>query len=244
MDGADTVADIVAYVHSFPDSDRRTATSDLQGFRLDYIERMRSDPSLRPTLQPRVVKLNEVLQALYAHVATHQAPPGATPPGGRWAPGAIPPSLLAGTRTPTALERTEVGRAMTPVRTVGGVLPVFDATPVPPYADGYEARIRLRIADWITDTHAQMVAGRGPVEHANAANLHPMTRFEEIARVSKRESDAVFDSYATGPAFTAGVNLRDQWQEEQDMVSGVPPMPLADRIAKARDLVSLAAQPR
>ena len=240
VDGADTVSDIVAYVHSFPDSDRQTATSDLQSFRLDYIERMHNDHSLRATLGPRVVKLNEVLQALYAHVATHQAPAGTTPPGGRWGPGAIPPSLLAGTRTPTAAERTELGRAMTPVRTVGGVLPTFDATPVPPYIDGYEGRIRSRIGDWITDTHAQMVAGRGPVEHANAANLHPMTRFEEIAQVSKRESDAVFGSYATGSAFVAGVNLRDQWQDEEDRVNGPPVMPLADRVLQARNLVSYA----
>jgi hypothetical protein len=49
-----------------------------------------------------------------------------------------------------------------------------------------------------------------------------MKRFEEIASAAKQEVDAVFGSYASGPAFVGGVNLFDAWSKNDAEIFGKP----------------------
>lgn len=179
----------------------------------------------------------------HALTARTQAP-GQTPPSRHWPAGSVPPELLVGTQTPTSAERTAITQSLTPVATVGGALPTFQ--PNHSVHGSYEVRIRQFLQQWIDNKYANDVVGRGRTQHANPANVHPMSRFEEIGNAAKQEVDAVFGSYASGPTFVAGTNLFDQWQEYDEEVWGTPGaggvrtggLNTADKIDKARDLIS------
>src|SRR5208282_2128952 len=69
-----------------------------------------------------------------------------------------------------------------------------------------------------------MVAGKGPVEHGDPTKVHSLKELENIGNVSKRETDAVFGSYKTGPPLKADTklkrgNIHDLWADEQKKIS-------------------------
>jgi hypothetical protein len=112
----------------------------------------------------------------------------------------------------TPAEKTAATGVLTPVST-SGPLPTFK--PNLPDKGDYEPRIRARVRDVIDAELADLVVGKGPAEHADATKLFPMDRFTEIGNAAKTQTDKVFGSYATGPVFTPGVNLIDQFEDEE-----------------------------
>lgn len=236
--------ELAAFVLAIPEPFRGLAVSVMQSIRLMLVRAVRDGSAERDKVAPWIHSLDIALQLTYGQVAQSQAPAGTVAPEGGWAPGAAPADLLFGIRTPTAAERVDIGRALSPVRTVGGRLPTFQER-VGGVGPTYGQRVKDRIKQWIDGAYSTMVVGRGEAEHSDPTKVHPMSRFVDIAAIAKRETDAVFGSYARGPAFSAGVNLFDQWQEEKksvkgDPASGVAPMSAADRRSKARALVSYA----
>ncbi len=246
VDGADTADAIAAWIRTLAPADVERATADLQGMRVSLQSQLDGDESLRPTLEPKIQKADDALHTLYGATAALSSAGVGAPPGGRWAAGSIPPSLLAGTHALSAADRARVGPAMSPVATVGGVAPTF--RPTIPGQPPYDTRIRNRISAWITAHYASNVAGKGPTEHADPTKTHSLPRFQEIGNAARDEVNAVFGSYAQGPSFSPGVNLFDAWEQYDRRVWGTPgvggvrtgAMNAAGRRDLARDLISYA----
>ena len=203
IDKLPPVADLVTYINNLGADNRKQAIKDLEDIRIDYVDR---------EVSPDAVALMEkALQEIYRGVAQAQAP-AATAPEGGYAPGAAPAELMTGTRTLSAGEKAAATSALTPVPS-GGVLPTFK--PDIPGKGSYETRIRTRIRAVIDWQYADLVVGKGPAEHADSAKVFDMDRFKEIGNAAKKETDKVFGSYSKGPPFTSGVNLIDQFEDEE-----------------------------
>lgn len=129
-----------------------------------------------------------------------------------------PADPLADTRTINADEAAAFNAAIvTEPRTASGVAPTFE----PDNAHGnYEARIRARMLTIITNMNADAQADI--TRRADPANLHDFSTIENVAVASKRETDRVFGAYASGPAFTEGVNLFDAFEQESDTIASDP----------------------
>jgi len=147
--------------------------------------------------------------------------------------------LLAGTHSLTPAESDQAREALAPPRNVdpgtGAPLPFQSEVG----GQTYEERIKLFLNSWVDETHAAFVDGQGPAEHADEDNLHSFDRIAEICNAGKDEVDTLFGDYNTGPPFEAGVNLFDQWEEENDDLAG---MDDDQKLAKARDLVEYVLQ--
>ena len=125
---------------------------------------------------------------------------------------------LADTRSLNASEIAAFNAAIvTEPRTATGALPTFEADNT---HGNYEARIRARMLEIITNMHAdyQDQAHR----RAQPDSLHEWSSIEAVAAQSKAEADRVFGSYAQGPAFVRGTNLKDAWEEETKAINHDP----------------------
>lgn len=129
-----------------------------------------------------------------------------------------PGNPLEGTRT---LEQEEIDAfndaIVTEPRTADGNLPTFQQTTA---AGDYEARIRARMQEIIDQFHADFQ--QKETQRSQPDSLHEWNDIETVAAASKRETDRVFGSYSTGPAFQEGVNLFDAWEEESDAINNDP----------------------
>jgi peptidoglycan hydrolase-like protein with peptidoglycan-binding domain len=155
--------------------------------------------------------------------ATPSAPPASNT---EYAPGAAPAALTAGTRTITAGEDAAVEAALNPTPTVNpvtGLPPVFQPT----LSGGrvYEARIESRLGVELTDEYNSMAAGRAAQRAAPNA-LHAWADIEHVADQSKDAVDAVFGVWARRPAFRAGTNLFDRWEQQETAMAVMSPAQL------------------
>ena len=196
VDDLKTTAEVVAYVNGLSTADQRAATNDLEKGRLDYVTRSQSEDAI--TLMDRV------LQGIYAKEAK----------------GKSPAALMAGTHEPSAAEKELLRGAMVPPRRVDPVTHAaapFHSEIIDPVVGiplDYETRMTSRVEFWIKQSVASLVKDRGPAEHADAAQVNPMSRFTEIGKAAQQEVDQVFGHLKKGPGFVAGVNLFDQFEAE------------------------------
>jgi len=150
-----------------------------------------------------------------AAIARAKTPPGKPTTGVEYTHGKAPKELYAGTRKPSKTEATEADSLLAPVQAVDkstGKAVVFqeEIKGKGKYVD------RLReVIDAVIDVQfARMGKGKA-AEHANPANLHQLSDIANAGQASKDETDKVFGSYASGPAFNAASNLRDRWAVEE-----------------------------
>jgi len=163
--------------------------------------------------------------------ALAQAPGAATPPApqapnAEYATGTAPAALSAGTRTITASEDAAVEAALNPTPTVNpvtGLPPVF--APTLPGGRVYETRIEARLNTELTDEYDSMAAGR-TAQRATPDALHTWADIEAVADQSKTSTDAVFGVWARRPAFRAGANLIDRWEQQETAMAAMAPAQL------------------
>jgi hypothetical protein len=186
---------------------------------IEDLKKARSEWRGQRLFPERIHKIDEVLQKTYRDVAKAQAP-GVTAPIGGYPAGHIPPALTAGTHAPTIAEQDRLRDAMAPPRrtTSGGTLAPFRSK-TSTATDAYEQRIFKALHKIIDELWDSQAKDKGPTEHADAANVNPWSRYEEIAEVAKDETNAVFGSYNRGPALKHGAtahsgNLRDRFEQE------------------------------
>ncbi len=121
------------------------------------------------------------------------------------------------TRSLTANEITEIERLRTSEVTAppGGVLPAFQPNKNGP--DSYENEVKARVLQIVNFYHAN--AASQELARANPANIHSWSFIEDIALQAKQETDNIFGSYNTGPAFRQGVNLFDARDTKESQFS-------------------------
>jgi hypothetical protein len=205
VDGAISETEVLTFINNLKGDERKQAIKDLEDLRIDYVT--------REVFPDAVLIMEKALQNIYRDIAQKQAPGKTSPEGGYKKAGvAPPPELLTGTAALDAAKKAEAKSVLTPVPS-GGVLPTFHPNVVG--KGDYEPRIRARVRDWIDTMHTALVAGKGPAEHADPTKVFPMDRFKEIGNAAKEETDKVFGSHARGPVFTSGVNLIDQFEDEE-----------------------------
>lgn len=224
VDKGTTVADLQAYLNKLKPDERKQAIKDLEDLRIDYVNRNVSDDAVKV--------MEKVLQNIYREVGQKQAPGKTSPERGYAATHtAVPPELLAGTRTLSATEKTEATGLLT---VKPGTAPLPDFKP-DIGSDNYEARIKVRVNAWIDEKTAQLVTGKGTTEHGDATKTFDMDRFAEIGNAAREQTDKVFGSYARGPKFTSGVNLHDRFVQEKISQAGKGPL---GKKKQAKELVA------
>ncbi|MDX2152671.1 MAG: DUF4157 domain-containing protein [Bryobacteraceae bacterium] len=222
VDGTSSPSVVYDFVQALPEARQRTALIDLERGRADYVRFLptveANDPGAALIMRESITVLDVVLSWLYRDVAQRQRP-GHTAPETEFAHGSAPAELTAGTTPLTRDQRSAVHEALSPTptvdpttgervrfrRTIGGV--------------NFEDALRPLIIDGINEQHSRMFASRAPLR-ANSSNLHTWAHLEQIANAAKGKVDQVFGSYATRPAFTAGVNLLDRWERIEGEIPG------------------------
>jgi uncharacterized protein DUF4157 len=224
VDGGASETALITYIKGLKPDEQKQALKDLEALRIDYVDSGGDDA--------KISAMEKALQNLYREVGQTQAPGKLSPERGYAATGtAVPPELLTGTKTLTSAEKTEATGVLT-VTPSTGPLPEFKPVIGP---DNYEVRIKARVKDWIDGMTAQLVTGKGVTEHGDASKVFPMSRFAELGNAAREEADKTFGSYARGPAFTAGVNLKDRFVEEKTSQAALGPL---GKKRQARDLVA------
>lgn len=218
-----TAEQLAAHLAVMSQSQRDAAIAELQGARHFYrgqIPGAADDPT-RVLIAQRAQRADVALQGEYRTIAVGQVTSGPDAPAGGWPAGSRPAGLMTGTHTPTVSERDQLRDAMAPARrrTATGQLAEFHSV-IAGATDAYEQRIFKALHAVIDRLYGQLVRDKGATEHADSSRINPFDRYEAIADVAKRETDAVFGKYTTGPAFRHqnGVhlgNLRDRFEEEQ-----------------------------
>ena len=217
-----TTEQLASYLAGMSQSQRDTAIAELQGARHFYrggIPGAADDPT-RVAMAQRAQRADVALQGEYRTIAQGQVTTGPDAPAGGWPAGSRPADLMAGTHTPTTAERDALRDAMAPARrrTATGQLADFHSV-IPGQFDAYEQRIYKALHATIDRLYDQLVVNKGRREHRDDTLVNPFERYEEIADIAKRETDAVFGKYTTGPAFRHRNgrhlgNLRDRFEEE------------------------------
>ncbi len=144
--------------------------------------------------------------------------------------------LLAGTRSLTADEGDLVREALAPPRNEDPA--TGDPLDFISEVEGtlYEDRIRAYLLTWIDDNYE---ADRGEAEHGDEANLFSFDIIEDVCNAAKDEVDELFGDYNTGPPFEQSVNLFDNWEDENNTLSG---MDEGQKKLKAKDLLEYVIQ--
>jgi hypothetical protein len=224
VDGGASETALITYIKGLKPDEQKQAIKDLEELRIDYVD-SGGDAA-------KISAMEKALQNLYREVGQTQAPGKLSPERGYAATGtAVPPELLTGTKTLTSTEKAEATGVLTVTPSTG---PLPDFKPVIG-SNNYEARIKARVKDWIDEMTAQLVTGKGVTEHGDASKVFDMSRFAEIGNAARKEADKTFGSYARGPEFTAGVNLKDRFVEEKVSQAGLGPV---GKKRQARDLVA------
>jgi hypothetical protein len=228
LSGPYTVDEIVSDVNTLDPAERDQALQDtgkerarLQKLATEFEDKIDSekDAAKKKALQDdyrnisdRVKRTDAILQPVFKDIAVSETAA----------------SLSARTHLPSPAEKVEIGKALKPdLRTnaAGAVLP-FEAVLVGE-VKSYEDKLRDYVPGMITKYYNIMVVGRGKAEHGDPTKVHPLTDFERIGNQSKKETDAIFGSYKTGPTLKADRpkvgaipsqrgNIHDLWQDTED----------------------------
>lgn len=232
--------ELLSHISAFTSDERTQVVKDVSGERVkarrqltDLADKFEKevDPSQKKVLQDRataiaafVRNMDFVLQSVSKDVALVETPA----------------SLSAKTTAPTAAEKAEIKEALKPdvKRDVAGNVLAFVSL-LPGELKNYEEKLREFIPVMIDNLFTKLVVGKGPAEHADPAKVHSLKELEGIGNVSKRETDAVFGSYKTGPPLKADTatkrgNIHDLWADTQKELAGLTK---GQRRSKARQLM-------
>jgi peptidoglycan hydrolase-like protein with peptidoglycan-binding domain len=155
-----------------------------------------------------------------AAIAKGKTPPKKPTEGTEYAHGTAPKELLAGTSKPSATEATEAVDVLAAIQTVDkstGKPVVFDKDGKKNGRGPYKASLTKMINLVVDAQFARLAKDKGK-QHADPKNLHQLSDVANAGVESKKKADAVFGSYATGPAFDATTNLRDRWATEEKKI--------------------------
>jgi len=147
--------------------------------------------------------------------------------------------LRTGTTPTDPARKAEIDEALKPPvrRTAAGAPEKFRPT-VPGEVTNYAQKLTALLVKIVDRSHAHLVGGKGPAEHADPKKMHTLTEFERIGKRAKAETDHVFGAFKKGDELVADKparrgNIRDQFREtERDLARMTP----AQRTAFARKL--------
>jgi hypothetical protein len=157
-------------------------------------------------LKSALRKMDSILQITFKDIAISETPA----------------SLAGKTKVPTAAEKAEIQKALKPdlkTDSSGKALPFVEK--IPGETKTYAEKLRDYMPTMIQSYYDSMVVGKGPAEHTDPTKIHSLKEFEDIGNVSKKETDAVFGKYKTGPPIKADQpkkrgNIHDLWQDTED----------------------------
>lgn len=156
-----------------------------------------------------------------AQIARGKKPPGKPVEGTEYKYGSAPKELLAGTNKPSAAEGAEATDVLAAIQTVDrstGKPVVFDKDGKANKKGPYLASLTTLVNKVVDVQFARLAKGKA-VQHADPKNLHKLDDVAKAGEASKEKTDAVFGSYASGPAFDAKTNLRDRWATESKKIA-------------------------
>lgn len=159
--------------------------------------------------------------SLLAATPQNMVPSTAPTQGVEWATGTSPSELIKGTRTLKIWDKNEIKRRRTTevMAPVGGTLPNFQMN-IAGNPDSYEKRLEDATLTEVDDQFKDLGKDKAAA-HADPTKLHSMSDIEKVGTISKREADRVFGNFAKGNPLTAGVNLKDAWdQKETEFAAG------------------------
>ncbi len=241
IDSGATTEEILAHLASFTSDERDVAVKDLSGRRVgaerelgDLEEQIakESDAARKTALQEKATRTGAIVAQMDLVVQTVSKDVSLLE---------TPATLSAKTQIPTPAEKTQIKKALKPdVKTDAGGAPLPFVSTLPGETKTYEEKLRDYIPGMIDSYFTMMVVGKGPAEHADPTKVHSLKELENIGNVSKRETDAVFGKYKTGPPLKADSktkrgNIHDAWADEQKRISGLSK---GQRREKARQLMS------
>lgn len=142
---------------------------------------------------------------------------------------------LKKTVTPLTKEQAKAARAAIKPDVAGVKVEVGKAPPPPPKfidklpgeKDTYQQKLDARAPDVVDESWNQIAKPRGVAEHGDPKKTHQLSELQNIANVSKDETDRVFGDYKKAPAFKADQrtkggkliargNIHDAWADEQE----------------------------
>lgn len=156
-----------------------------------------------------------------------------------------PAQLTARATKPTPAQRKAARAALAPP--TGGSHtsgPLSFVSRLAPGQPTYEEKLRAASPGMINSYWAEMAKDRQPADHADPTKMHTLHEMQDLAKVSKDETDVVFGGYYSAAAHkplkadTPGKrgSLHDLWADTQAFVTD-PSTSFADKRAMARALV-------
>jgi len=155
-----------------------------------------------------------------AAIAKSKSPPTKPTEGVEYAYGTAPKELMTGTSAPSAAEATEAHDVLAAIQTIDkstGKKVEFDEHGTKNGKGEYRTNLTTLINSVVDAQYASLAKDKGKA-HADPKNLHQLTDVAKAGVASKEKTDAVFGSYASGPAFDATTNLRDRWATEEKKI--------------------------
>jgi len=156
------------------------------------------------------------------------------------------PAELRGKATVlTPAQKTAARAALKPpVATAAGGAPTPFRDTLPGEALTYEEKLRAATPGMIDRYWDRLAKDRQPSDHSDPTKMHTLAEMEGLAKVSKDETDDVFDGYydkSRHPAMKADRpgrrgNLHDLWQDQQKSFTD-PSTRFSDKQAIAKALV-------
>ena len=241
----DALADEIAALN---ESERDKAAKGLSGERVRLQRELDSykdqvanaSPAARPALvaslkplakavDDKLHRIDEILQIGFRDVGVAEKPAAGL-------------AAVAGkTHVPDAAERGKIAQALKPdpQPTPAGTTSTFQRQ-IPGEAQKYDDKIKAVVPGMVDGYWNQMVAGKGPAEHADPTKVHALTEFEPIAAAAKDATDAVFGSPSPPRApYRAnlpgrGGNLHDLFADTTDRLAATGP---AGRREQAKQLL-------
>ena len=240
IDGDYSVDEIVEIISGYDSASREKALRDIGRERtvrqrkitaLHDTLRKEKDPlkqkDIKKEIKARTIartKLDRILQPIFKEIAITETPF----------------SLIITTAAPTAAEKKEILKALKPdVKVTKSGKPEPFVPVLVGETKSYEQKLRNYMPKMIQVYYDKMVKGRGKKEHADPTKVHSLKEFEEIGKISQKETDAVFGKYKTGPALKADTatkrgNIHDLFTE---MESDLKKMSRKQRRDLARKLI-------
>ena len=121
--------------------------------------------------------------------------------------------LQSKVRTLTPAEKADARKALAPeVRTTAGGVPLPFTDQLPGEATGYEQKLRALTPGMIDEYWNGIAKDRTRAVHSDPTQMHTLGEMEDLAAVSKGETDDVFGGYydkSAHPAMKADTRTRD-----------------------------------
>ncbi len=121
------------------------------------------------------------------------------------------------TRTLTADQRKAAVNALKPQPSAAGAK--FD----PKDSSKYAAAIKVALGGVISHLHKELYEDKVDLRKDPAKNFHKDSNLQGAANAGKEVTDKVYGDLAKGPEFKMGVNLIDQWDDEEKIDAGMSP---------------------